>query len=370
MTKTFELLTSDHGARRGRLSLKHGIVETPAFMPVGTRACVKTLCSQDMKDLGAPIVLANTYHLALDGTPHIIAEGGGLHSWMSWDRPILTDSGGFQIFSLSKLRSITEEGAKFRNYRNGTPMMFTPESVVSLQESWGSDIHMIFDECLAYGASYKDTEHSMQRSLRWAQRSQDARKDHSLCQFGIVQGGMYPDLRRISAESISQMNFDGIAIGGLSVGESHSMMRFVTESTCRILPEQKPRYLMGVGTPQDLIESIALGVDMFDCVMPTRNARNGCAFTSVGKIHIRNVEHRYSEEALDPNCSCSTCLNYSRSYLRYLFTVGEHSAKRLLSIHNLHFYLTLMRDVQKSIEDHRFQDFLETFQTVYPSFSD
>ena len=362
---TFELLARDGGARRGRLHLSHGVVDTPVFMPVGTAACVKTLTSEDLKALGAQIILANSYHLSLRSAPELIQKAGGLHRFMNWGGSVLTDSGGFQIFSLAKLRKVTESGVVFRSHVNGDGVEFTPESVVHLQEQFGSDIHMILDECLTAEASHKDTEASMERSLRWARRSRQARRNTSLKQFGIIQGGLYEDLRERSLEELLGMGFEGMALGGLSVGEPREEMMRVCRFCLEKIPAEIPRYLMGVGTPWDLIQAISLGVDMFDCVMPTRNARNGCVFTCEGKIQIRNAKYKFDPSPLDPQCENPTYPGYSRSYLRHLFISSEITALRLLSYHNLHYYLSLMSRAREAITAGTFSELYREIESVY-----
>lgn len=362
---SFELRGQDGAARLGRLHLHHGTVDTPVFMPVGTAACVKTLTSEDLEQLGSQIILANSYHLSLRRAPEIIKEAGGLHRFMNWKHALLTDSGGFQVFSLASLRRITENGVTFRSHVNGDLLEFTPESVVSLQEGLGSDIHMVLDECLTAHASHKHTEQSMLRSLRWARRSRDARQIKELKQFGIIQGGLYEDLRLTSLHELLAMDFEGMALGGLSVGEPREEMLRITQLCCENLPAHQPRYLMGVGTPWDLVQAISLGIDMFDCVMPTRNARNGCAFTSEGKIQIRGARHRFEQIPLDPQCSCLVCQNYSRSYLRHLFISSESTAARLISYHNLHYYFHLMKRVRQAIEKGTFSSLYREVEDLY-----
>jgi len=324
-------------------------------MPVGTRAAVKTLRSADLDGIGAQIILGNTYHLFLRPGNQILQELGGLHAFMNWDRPILTDSGGFQVFSLQDLCTVREDGVEFQSHLDGSRHRFTPENVVETQRIIGSDIAMVLDECPPALSSLEHHRQSMERSMRWAER---AREHHERTPFlygrrqslfGIVQGGTDPDLRRQSAETLTGIGFDGYAIGGLAVGESTEVMYDVVERTAPLLPEDQPRYLMGVGTPQNLLECIARGIDMFDCVMPTRNARNGSAFTSRGKINLRNNAHRNDPGPIDPECSCETCRNYSRAYIRHLFNVDEITGYVLATIHNLSFYLTLMESARREI---------------------
>ena len=355
----FKLLKKDGKARRGQLHLKRGVVETPIFMPVGTLGCVKSLLPEDLETLGAQIILGNTYHLYLRPGLDVIKPFGDLHKFMAWDKPILTDSGGFQVFSLAQKRKIKEEGVSFSSHIDGKRFMLTPESVVEIQEALGSDIQMVLDECPAATVTHKEADKSLELTLRWAKRARDAKPKNDLMQFGIVQGAVYPDLRAKSAKRLIEIGFDGYAIGGLSVGESKEDMRAMTEVSCTALPENKARYLMGVGTPLDLIESVALGVDMFDCVMPTRNGRNGCLFTSKGKVQIKHARYRLDESPLDDECSCYTCKNYSKAYLRHLHKAGELSAHRLFSLHNLTFYLDLMARIRKAIEEDRFDELLK-----------
>lgn len=361
----FTLHKTSGKARRGTLQLAHGKVETPIFMPVGTVGSVKTLVPEDLEKLEAQIILGNTYHLYLRPGLEVIRAAGGLHNFIGWDKPILSDSGGFQIFSLGKSRKLTEEGAKFKSIIDGKEIMLTPELSVEIQETLGSDIHMVLDECTPYPATHEEAKTSMEMSLRWAKRSRDAKTKDELCQFGIVQGGVYEDLRKQSIDGLLEIGFEGMAIGGLSVGEPKEHMRAMTEYCCNHLPEDKPRYLMGVGTPLDLIESVALGVDMFDCVMPTRNARNGSIFTSVGKLNIRNAVHTLDQGPLDPNCECYTCKNFSRSYLRHLFKSGELTGLRLLSLHNVTYYVKFMQDIRDAIENDTFDSLLKSIQEIY-----
>lgn len=361
----FELIKTDGKARRGRLTLKRGTVDTPAFMPVATGATLKTLTMEHATALKAQILLANTYHLSLHDAPDIIHKAGGLHRFMNWHKPVLTDSGGFQIFSLKDLRKITPEGAVFRSHIDGRLMKFTPEHVTGYQEQLGSDIHMVLDECLESGVSFERTQKSLELSLQWAKRCRAARSDPTLMQFGIVQGGMYPELRQQSIDQLEELDFEGLAIGGLSVGESKQQLLDITALSADAMPKHKPRYLMGVGTPGDLVKAVKAGVDMFDCVMPTRNARNGTVFTSQGKINIRNSKHKFSDEPLDPECSCYTCQNHSKLYLRYLFQRGEVSAKVLLTIHNLHYYLELARKMQRAIENGTFHELEKLISTTF-----
>lgn len=354
----FELLAKDGRARRGKLKLKHGVVETPIFMPVGTVGSVKTLVPQDLIDLKASIILGNTYHLFLRPGLEVIRHFGGLHKFIGWDRPILTDSGGFQIFSLAKNTKLTEEGALFSSHLDGSRFMLTPELAVHIQETLGSDIHMTLDECTKYPATFDEAKNSMKRSMRWAKRARQSKSIEDLCQFGIVQGGVYPELRKESIDDLVEIGFEGYAIGGLSVGEPKEDLRSMSTFCCAHLPEEKPRYLMGVGTPLDLVEAIGVGIDMFDCIMPTRNGRNGHLFTSSGAVRIRNQQYRMDDSPLDAECTCYTCKNFSRGYLRHLFNAGELTSLRLFSLHNLNYYLSLMDRVRTSIEEGTFQTLL------------
>lgn len=331
-------------------------------MPVGTQASVKTLSPEDLVDIGAEIILSNTYHLFLRPGHELIREFGGLHQFMNWKRPVLTDSGGFQVFSLADLRKVTDEGVAFQSHVDGGAKHFiTPEYAIEIQEALGADIIMTFDECIPYPATRDYAMESLERTHRWAKRCREAKKDTGQALFGIVQGGMHADLRKRSAETLVDIGFDGYAIGGLSVGETKPLMYEMLEATVPSLPEDQPRYLMGVGTPEDLVEGVDRGVDMFDCVMPTRNARNGTFFTSFGKLVIRNARYERDSDPLDPACRCYTCRNFTRAYLRHLFNAGEVLALRLGTIHNLYFYLNLMQDIRTSIEQERFKAFKKEF---------
>lgn len=353
----FSLKAKDGLARRGELVFSRGTVSTPAFMPVGTYGTVKAMTPEELTLAGADIILGNTYHLMLRPGTEIVRRHGSLHDFMHWSGPILTDSGGFQVFSLGDITTISEDGVLFKSPLNGDKVMLTPERSMQVQRELGSDIVMIFDECTSFPATVEEAADSMQLSLRWARRSKEAHGDNQAALFGIVQGGMYEQLRRESIEELVNIGFDGYAIGGLSVGEPKELMREVVGYTGRALPENKPRYLMGVGTPNDLLEAISLGVDMFDCVMPTRNARNGHLFTSEGVIKIRNARHRGSTEPLDANCSCYTCQNYSRAYLHHLDKTNEILGSRLNTMHNLHYYLALMRGAREAISAGTFAAF-------------
>jgi len=349
-------------ARMGKMTTSHGEVNTPVFMPVGTQATVKTLSPADLVDLGAEIILSNTYHLFLRPGHELIREFGGIQKFMGWNRPVLTDSGGFQVFSLAELRKITEEGVTFQSpIDGGAKHLITPEYAVEIQEALGADIIMAFDECTPYPATRDYAQESLERTLRWAGRCRDAKKATGQALFGIVQGGIYPDLRKLSADALVDIGFDGYAIGGLSVGETKPMMYEMIEATVPSLPVDQPRYLMGVGTPEDLVEGVDRGIDMFDCVMPTRNARNGTFFTSFGKVVIRNAQYERDHQPIDPGCGCYTCRNFTRAYMRHLFNANEILALRLGTIHNVYFYLNLMRNVRLSIEQGRFGEFKKEF---------
>ena len=348
----FELLTTDGAARRGRLTLAHGSIETPVFMPVGTYGTVKAMTPRDLNEIGAQICLGNTFHLWLRPGLEVVAAHGGLHRFMGWDKPILTDSGGFQVFSLGALRKITEEGVKFSSPINGDKLFLTPEESMRIQKVLNSDIVMIFDECTPFPATLDEAATSMRLSLRWAQRSRDEhnRLENSNALFGIVQGGMFEDLRDESLAALVDIGFDGFAIGGLSVGEPKEEMAHVLAHTAPRLPSNKPRYLMGVGTPEDLVAGVRDGVDMFDCVMPTRNARNGHLFTRFGDIKIKNAQHKKDPRPLDESCDCYTCRNFSRAYLHHLHRIGEILGAQLNTIHNLHYYQVLMRELREAID--------------------
>ncbi|WP_263771085.1 tRNA guanosine(34) transglycosylase Tgt [Propionivibrio soli] len=359
----FELLATTGSARRGRLTLAHGIVETPVFMPVGTYGTVKAMTPRDLVEIGAQICLGNTFHLWLRPGLEVVRAHGGLHKMMGWERPILTDSGGFQVFSLGALRKITEEGVKFSSPINGDKLFLTPEESMRIQHALNSDIVMIFDECTPYPATRDEAAHSMRLSLRWAQRS---RAEHGrLCNtnalFGIVQGGMFEDLRDESLAELTSLDFDGYAIGGLSVGEPKEEMARILAHTTPQLPTNKPRYLMGVGTPEDLVAGVLAGIDMFDCVMPTRNARNGHLFTRYGDIKIKNAQYKNDTRPLDESCDCYTCTHFSRAYLHHLHRVGEILGAQLNTIHNLRFYQTLMRELRGSIEAGHLEEYAARF---------
>jgi queuine tRNA-ribosyltransferase len=351
----FEVLHKDAGtgARRGVLHTPHGDIPTPVFMPVGTAGAVKAMPTESLEELDARIILANTYHLYLRPGYERIEKLGGLHSFMSWNGSILTDSGGYQVFSHRELRDISEEGVQFRSHIDGSKSFFTPEKVIEIQRALGSDIAMIFDDCTPYPAGHVDAEASMELSLRWAKRCRnewDRKDDGTRALFGIIQGSVYPDLRKRSAESLRELGFSGMAIGGLSVGEPKDLMYEIVESTVPLMPWDQPRYLMGVGTPEDLVRAIAMGIDMFDCVLPTRNARNGYLFTSQGRVLIKNAASAEDQGPIDPQCSCRTCRRYSRAYLRHLFLTGEHLYAVYSTLHNLTFYLDMIRKIRHAIE--------------------
>jgi queuine tRNA-ribosyltransferase len=359
----FELLGTDAAARRGRMTFGRGVVETPAFMPVGTYGTVKAMTPEELSGIGAQIVLGNTFHLMLRPGMEVMRAHGGLHRFMHWQGPILTDSGGFQVFSLATLRKITEEGVSFRSPVNGDAVSLTPERSMQVQRDLDSDIVMIFDECTPYPATEEEANRSMQLSLRWAARSRaefdQLRNPHAL--FGIVQGGMFVGLRQESIAGLTQIGFDGYAIGGLAVGEPKEERERMLDALAPHLPTDRPRYLMGVGTPEDLVEAVRRGVDMFDCVMPTRHARNGHLFTSTGVVKIRNAQYEADTQPLDAACGCYTCANYTRAYLRHLDKCGEILAARLGTIHNLHHYLSLMQSMRAAIEQQRFGAFVTDF---------
>jgi queuine tRNA-ribosyltransferase len=360
----------DGGARRGRFTTPHGPVDTPAFMPVGTQGSIKALLHRDLDAAGAQIMLGNTYHLFLRPGDELIARRGGLHRFIGWNRPILTDSGGFQVFSLAERRAIREEGAEFQSHLDGSTHLLTPERVVDIQARLGSDIAMVLDECLAYPATHEAAAASMARSVRWARRGRERFRaiagdpvatNQGQAQFGIVQGGVFQDLRNESADATCEIGFEGYAIGGLSVGEPSELMYSVVAATAERLPVQQPRYLMGAGTPEDLVECVARGIDMFDCVMPTRNARNGQLFTSQGRVNIRNARHAEDDGPVDPACMCYTCTHHSRAYLRHLFMAGEMAARTLNTLHNLSFYLDTMRRIRDAIALRSFETFRQEF---------
>jgi queuine tRNA-ribosyltransferase len=357
----FELLATSGGARRGRMQFNRGHVETPAFMPVGTYGTVKAMTPEELREVGAQIILGNTFHLMLRPGTEIIRAHGGLHRFMHWDGPILTDSGGFQVFSLAELRKISEEGVAFQSPVNGDPVVLTPEDSIRVQHVLDADIIMVFDECTPYPADETMARDSMELSLRWAQRCKQAHGDNLAALFGIVQGGMYPQLREASIVGLKDIGFDGYALGGLSVGESEDERVQILESVAPHMPVNKPRYLMGVGTPEDIVEAVHRGMDMFDCVLPTRNARNGHLFTSTGVVRIRNSEYQSDTGPIDADCGCYTCSNYSRAYLRHLDKCGEILAPRLMTYHNLYYYQSLMTAIRSATEADRFEAFRAEF---------
>ncbi len=357
----FEIDTTEGKARRGRLKFPRGVVETPAFMPVGTYGTVKGMLPRDVEEIGAHIILGNTFHLMLRPGTEVIKEHGTLHDFMQWQGPILTDSGGFQVFSLGKMRKITEEGVTFQSPINGSKVELNPEIAMQVQRDLGSDIVMIFDECTPYPATEKEARDSMELSQRWADRCKIAHGDNPSALFGIIQGGMYEHLRDESLECLTKIDFDGYAIGGLSVGEPKEDMLRILDHLAHKMPEDKPRYLMGVGTPADLVEAVRRGIDMFDCVMPTRNARNGHLFTEEGVIKIRNAKHRHDTAPLDSSCDCYTCKNFSRGYLHHLDKCGEILGSQLNTIHNLRFYQNVMQGLRDAISSHKMDAFLEDF---------
>ena len=365
---TFTISHTDGKARRGQLTTAHGVVETPIFMPVGTVGSVKAIAPDDLFTLGAEIILGNTYHLYLRPGDERVARLGGLHNFAAWPRPILTDSGGFQAFSLSALSKFREEGVEFRSHLDGSKHLFTPEKVVAIQRNLNSDIMMVLDECVPWETPYEYTAKSIKLTTRWALRSCAAYPKgagHNLL-FAITQGGFFPELRTASVEELCAHDFDGFAMGGLSVGEPKHTMHELLAHTAPQLPTHKPRYLMGVGTPLDIVEGIAHGVDMFDCVLPTRNARNGTLYTSQGKINIKRKEYAEAQEPLDPVCQCYTCRTFSRAYLRHLFHAGEILSFRLNSLHNLTYFLDLVRGARKAIEQGRYEAYRQSIASLYP----
>ncbi len=350
MSLEFSVLATSGQARRGRLKLAHGVIQTPAFMPVGTYGAVKGMRPQQVEDSGADVILGNTFHLWLRPGLDVIQAHGGLHRFVGWNKPILTDSGGFQVFSLGEIRKISEEGVSFRSPIDGAKCFLTPEESMRIQRVLNSDIVMAFDECTPHPATHSEAQISMRLSMRWAQRSQEAHQGNPNALFGIIQGGMYEDLRGESIEKLVALNFDGYAIGGLSVGEPKADMQRIMSFTTPRMPEDKPRYLMGVGTPTDLVNAVSAGVDMFDCVLPTRNARNGWLYTSTGIVKLRNAQYRFDEMPLDENCSCYTCKHFSKSYLHHLQRIDEMLGAHLNTVHNLHFYQSLMKGMRSAIE--------------------
>jgi queuine tRNA-ribosyltransferase len=367
----FTLTHSDGAARRGILQTAHGAIETPVFMPVGTQGAVKGLTAQHLDEIGASIILGNTYHLMLRPGDELIARRGGLHKFIGWNKPMLTDSGGYQVFSLAERRKIDENGVEFRSHLDGTAYLLTPERAVDIQANLGSDIAMVLDECPASTSSAMEIDRSLELTARWAKRCRDRHLEKmipdpfSQAQFGIVQGGTFAELRRKSAELTVAIGFEGYAIGGLSVGEPNQTMYEVVAQTTPYLPANQPRYLMGVGTPLDIVEAVARGVDMFDCVLPTRNARNGQLLTSEGPINIKNAEYAEDDGPADPACGCYTCRNFSRAYLRHLYRAGEMTGATLNTLHNLSFYLDTMSRIREAIAFGRFEDFRQGFTQTF-----
>jgi len=358
VTFAFEIVKTDpNGARRGRLTTPHGAIETPFFMPVGTQAAVKGLTQEALEELGAEIILANTYHLYLRPGHEVIRKLGGLHQFMSWPRPILTDSGGYQVFSLSGLRKITDDGVRFRSHLDGSEHFLTPEKAAEIQLALGSDIAMVLDECIETPAPRDKAEAALRRTMEWARRArayflEQARRNGNLpqLQFGIVQGATFADLRRESARQLLDLDFPGYAVGGLAVGEPHEITIAVTAEVTPLLPSDRPRYLMGVGRPEQIADYVALGIDMMDCVLPTRAARHACLYTSEGRVLIKNARYAQDQRPIDSNCLCGVCRRYTRAYLRHLFTAGELTAAILATHHNVHFYLDIMRQIREAIE--------------------
>lgn len=368
---TYELIKTDPRtkARRGRVTTPHGTIETPVFMPVGTAATVKAMRPEQVEETGAEIILSNTYHLYLRPGHEIVREAGGLHRFMNWNKSILTDSGGFQVFSLGAMRKISEEGVQFRSHIDGSKHMLTPEKSMEIQNALGSDIIMAFDECAPYPADRQYVKDSLERTTRWLKRCRDYHKNtEKQSLFGIMQGGMYADLRKQSAEEIVELDLPGYAIGGLSVGEPKPLMYEMLDGCVDYLPKEKPRYLMGVGSPDCLFEGVERGIDMFDCVLPTRIARHGMAMTSVGRVNIKNAKYERDFTALDPNCDCYTCRNYSRAYLRHLFKADEILSSMLMTNHNIHFLVNTMKNIRKSIEEDRFLEYKKEFYNSYGRF--
>jgi queuine tRNA-ribosyltransferase len=362
----FEIIKKDPltHARLGRIDTGHGSFSTPAFLPVGTLGTVKSLTPEDLQEVGAEVILANTYHLYLRPGHETIGRLGGLHRFIHWGGPILTDSGGYQIFSLARLRKISDEGATFQSHLDGSSHSITPERVVEIQEVLGTDIAMVLDECLPYPSSRDDVTRSIGLTTRWAKRCLQSRRKPGTALFGIVQGGVYRDLREESARSLVDLGFDGYAVGGLSVGEPKTAMRDVLEWTVPLLPEALPRYLMGVGTPEDILEGVRLGIDFFDCVLPTRNARNGTLFTPSGKMSIKQARYAEDGRPIDESCGCYTCRNYSRAYLRHLYLSKEILSSRLNTTHNLYYYVSFMRGIREALRNGGFPDFYRTQRSV------
>ncbi|MEI3353006.1 MAG: tRNA guanosine(34) transglycosylase Tgt [Dialister invisus] len=367
MVVNYELVAEDRktGARAGLLHTPHGVFKTPMFMPVGTQATVKTVTPEELEEMGAQIILSNTYHLFLRPGTELIHEAGELHRFMNWNKGILTDSGGFQVFSLGAMRKITEEGVYFRSFLDGSKQFLSPEISIRAQEDLGSDIAMAFDECIPYPADYEYARKSTERTTRWAKRCIKAHQRTDRGIFGIIQGGMYKDLRKQSAMEISSLPFDGVAVGGLSVGEPHDLMYDILEETTQWMPKGKARYLMGVGTPDCLVEGVARGVDMFDCVFPTRVARNGMAMIHTGRMNMKNKQYERDFHPIEESCGCYTCRNYTRAYIRHLYKSEELLAFRLVTIHNLYFLLQFMRDMREAIVQGNFSEFREHFMEHY-----
>jgi len=371
----FKLLKTDGEARLGEIHTRRGVIKTPVFMPVGTQGVVKALTKDQLLQTKPQIILANTYHLYLRPGTEVLEHFGGLHNFMNWQLPILTDSGGFQVFSLAKEKNVsgkhkaqvilTDEGVKFKSHLDGSWHFFTPELVIQIQKIIGSEIIMPLDVCPPYPVSYQTAKDSVEKTLRWLKRSKEANKGNDQALFGIVQGSVYEDLRVESARATVELDMEGYSIGGLSVGEPAEMMYKMTEVVVKYLPKEKPRYLMGVGTPENIIESVERGVDMFDCVMPTRNARNGTLFTTYGRLNIKASKHKFSEEPVDSQCDCYTCRNFSRGYLRHLFNAQEITGMTLATIHNLRFYSRLMEQIREAIQNNRFSQFKQEFYKNY-----
>lgn len=368
---TYELIKTDTRtkARRGRVTTPHGVIETPVFMPVGTAATVKAMKPEEVREMGAEIILSNTYHLYLRPGHEVVKAAGGLHKFMNWDKPILTDSGGFQVFSLGAMRKITEEGVEFRSHIDGSKHMLSPEKSMEIQNALGSDIIMAFDECTPYPADKQYVKDSLERTTRWLKRCKEYHKNtEQQSLFGIMQGGMYTDLRKESAEQIVDLDLPGYAIGGLSVGEPKEIMYEVMDECVDFLPKEKARYLMGVGSPDCLFEGVERGIDMFDCVLPTRIARHGMAMTSHGRVNIKNAKYEKDFSPLDDNCDCYTCRNYSKAYLRHLFKSDEILSSMLMTTHNLHFLVKTMENIRKAIEEDRFLEYKKEFYEAYGRF--
>ncbi|HBF76528.1 MAG TPA: tRNA guanosine(34) transglycosylase Tgt [Clostridiaceae bacterium] len=364
----YELIkeSKDSGARLGKLYTPHGVIETPIFMPVGTQATVKAMTPEELKSIGAQIILSNTYHLHMRPGEEIIKKAGGLHKFMNWDKPILTDSGGFQVFSLSDLRNITEEGVTFKSHLDGSKHFISPEDAIRIENALGADIIMCFDECLPYPCEYDYAKNSLNRTIRWAERCKETHKNtENQALFGIIQGGMYRDLREESVKRMTELDFPGYSIGGLSIGEPKELMYEVLDYTMPIMPKDKPRYLMGVGSPDCLFEGVIRGIDMFDCVLPTRIARNGTVLTSKGKLVIKNAKYAEDFRPIDDECDCYACKNYSRAYIRHLFKAKEILAARLATIHNLRFLIHLMEQIREAIKDDRLLEFKDEFYSKY-----